>query len=59
MLQKEAVAYDVNAYRCYAPAGLRLCDGATAELSDMQAVLPWLDWAYPNVRAKHQASKAA
>jgi phosphoserine aminotransferase len=58
MLEKEAGAYDVNAYRV-APAGLRLCGGATLELSDMQAVLPWLDWAYESVRAKQQSSKAA
>jgi phosphoserine aminotransferase len=57
-LEKEGVAYDIDGYRD-APAGLRLWGGATVELSDMQAVLPWLDYAYAEVKAASAQSKVA
>jgi phosphoserine aminotransferase len=44
-LEAENAAWDVGAYRD-APPGLRVWCGATVELADVQAMLPWLDWAF-------------
>lgn len=48
LLAQEEVAYDIGAYRD-APDGLRLWGGATVEKADMQALMPWLKWAYEQV----------
>lgn len=49
MLEAEDVALDFGGYRD-APAGIRLWGGATVEAEDMKLLLPWLDWAFQELK---------
>ncbi len=50
LLEKEGVAMDVASYRD-APPGLRIWGGATVDTADIQALLPWIEWAHAEVQS--------
>ena len=48
LLAEEGVAFDIGAYRD-APAGIRIWGGATVEATDVEALMPWMAWAYDQI----------
>jgi phosphoserine aminotransferase len=50
LLEKQGVAHDIGAYRD-APSGFRIWAGATIETADLEALMPWFDWAFATQKA--------
>ncbi len=54
-IEAAGAGYDIGAYRD-APPGLRIWGGATIETADIEALLPWLDWAFGLIKAERAAA---
>ncbi len=55
LIEREGAGYDIGAYRD-APPGFRIWGGPTVERSDIEALLPWLDWAYAQIKNERAAA---
>jgi phosphoserine aminotransferase len=51
LVEGEGAAFDIEAHR-NAPAGLRIWCGCTVEVADIEALTPWLDWAFETALAE-------
>jgi phosphoserine aminotransferase len=54
-LEKEQAAYDIASHRA-SPPGIRIWTGATVEADDVEALMPWLDWAWDEQRSAAEAA---
>lgn len=50
LLESEDIAYDIGGYRD-APPSIRIWCGATVEKEDLEALVPWMEWAYETIKA--------
>ena len=54
-LEEEHAAYDIASHRA-SPPGIRIWTGATVEASDVEALMPWLDWGWEEQRRAAMAA---
>ncbi len=55
LIEQEGAGFDIGAYRD-APPGFRIWGGPTVERGDVEALLPWLDWAYAHIKNERAAA---